>query len=170
MLDEDDWRMLRGIESWLEVFFDTLSGVGDTAHSKHLELLVSNGACISRLREVQNHVPSLRDAIQRSINVLDLTDRGTQFYWVNASLIRKSLILHKAGVDTFPVMDPTIKCSKFDIALERDPHFVREFRRDFQNRVSYLCQRWLFLYLLFLQDVGQITRKHACLYTLGKVE
>ena len=97
MLDEDDWRMLRGIESWLEVFFDTLSGVGDTAHSKHLELLVSNEACTSRLREVQNHFPSLRDAIQRSIDKLDLNDWRVQFYSFNASLMRKSLILSKAS-------------------------------------------------------------------------
>ena len=146
MLDEDDWRMLRGIESWLEVFFDTLSGVGDTAHSKHLELLVSNGACISRLREVQNHVPSLRDAIQRSIDKLNLNDQWVQFYWVDAPLRRKSLILFKAEVDTFSVIDPAIKSSKFDIALEREPDFIGRLRRTFQNRVSHLYQRWLFFH------------------------
>ena len=149
MLDEDDWRMLRGIKSWLEVFFDTLSGVGDTVHSKRLELLVSKEACISRLREVQNHFPSLRDAIQRSIESLDINDGRIQFYSYNASLMRKSLILCKAEVDTFPVIDPAIKSSKFDIALERDPHFIVNLKYIFQNRVSHLCQKWLFLYLLF---------------------
>ena len=148
MLDEHSWRMLRGIKSWLEVFFDTLSGVGDTAHSKHLELLVSNEAYISRLREVQNNFPSLRDAIQRSIDKLDLNYWWTQFCLVNAPLMRKSLIMFKAEADTFSVIDPAIKSSKFDIALERDPDFIGRVRHNFQNRVSHLCQRWLFLYLL----------------------
>ena len=145
MLDEDDWRVLRGIKSWLEVFFDTLSGVGNTAHSKHLELLVSSEACISRLREVQNNFPFLRDAIQRSIDKLDLNDRRLLFY---SPLMRKSLIMFKAEADTFSVIDPAIKSSKFDIALERDPDFIGRVRHNFQNRVSHLCQRWLFLYLL----------------------
>ena len=150
MLDEDDWSMLRGIKSWLEVFFDTLSGVGDTTQSKHREVVLSNEACISRLREVQNNFPSLRHGIQRSIDKLDLNDRGAQFYRVNAPLMRKSLILSKAGVDTFSVIDPTIKSSKFDFVPERDPNFIGTLKHIFQNRVSQLCQRWLFLYLLFI--------------------
>ena len=170
MLDEDYWSMLRGVKSWLEVLFDTLSDVGDTTQSKHREVVLSNEACISRLREVQNNFPSLRDAIQRSIDKLKLDLWGMRLYWAKALLMRKSLILFKAEVDTFPVTDPAIKSSKFDIALERDPHFIVNLKYIFQNRVSHLCRRWLFYTDCFLQDVDEITRKHGCVCALGRVE